>query len=173
MSCEQPNTIKVKRLVGGIVRISPELGKDFPYAFWELDTLDRKQYDYVLEQYARFNLDVVVHRVGKGYHFFGGSLDMQVWREWYATLKHLNPDFPTLTLRITRKFGDETWERPVYIEAQSVIPNWSKALMSFLNKEQRFANQLNIHNAMKACGLPKYFKCVVYDVHREVVLNGV
>jgi hypothetical protein len=160
--------IKAKRFVGGIVRISPEKGKDFPYTFFELDTIDQAQHDTVLNQYKKFNLDVIVQRVGKGYHYFGAPTDISIWREWYKDLKPLNPDFPTITLRITRKSGKEVWEKPVYIEAQSKPLNWSKALMHFLNNEKDYKNSTDIHAAMKHCGLHKYFKCVVYDVEVKV-----
>lgn len=160
--------ITAKRFVGGIVRINPMTGKDFPYTFFELDTTDPIQHQTVLNQYEKFNIDLVYQRVGKGYHYFGGMVDVQVWREWYKDLKPLNPDFPTLTLRITRKFGTEIWEKPVYVEAQSRPLNWAKALMHFLSNEKHFANSSNIHSAMNHCGLPKYFKCVVYDVERVI-----
>lgn len=161
---ESSDKIKHKKFVGGIVRISPEKGRDFPYTFFELDTVDQTQHEFVLNQYKKFNIDVIYQRVGKGYHYFGNMVDIQIWREWYADLKPLNPDFPTITLRITRKTIKETWEKPVYIMATSEPLNWAKALMHFLSKEKIFENSTNIHTAMKHCGLPKYFKCVVYDV---------
>jgi hypothetical protein len=164
ITTEVSDKIKHKKFVGGIVRISPEKGKDFPYTFFELDTTDPDQHDFVLSQYKKFNIDVIWQRVGKGYHYFGAPVDIQIWREWYAELKPLNPDFPTITLRITRKKVNEVWEKPVYVMATSTPLNWAKALMHFLSKEQVFENSTNIHTAMNHCGLPKYFKCVVYDV---------
>lgn len=164
---ESSDKITSKRWVGGIVKISPELGKEYPYAFFELDTTDQVQHDFVLNQYRKFHISVVMQRVGKGYHYFGQPVHIDTWRQWYKDLKPLNPDFPTLTLRVTRKSGHETWERPEYIGMGTNPSDWSRALMHFLNKEQKFQNSTDIHSAMNHCGLPKYFKCVVYDVEVE------
>ncbi len=164
IAIENNPSIKSKRWVGGIVKISPEKGKEFPYTFFEIDTTDQKIHEFVLEQYKKFNLDVISHRIGKGYHYFGAMIDIDTWRKWYKDLKPLNPDFPTLTLRVTRKSGREVWERPVYVMARDKPENWARALMHFLNKEQNYQNSTDIHHAMNHCGLPKYFKCVVYDV---------
>lgn len=164
---ELSKMIKAKRWVGGIVKISPEKGKDYPYTFFELDTTDPVLHNFVLNQYRLFCINVVFQRVGKGYHYFGDMTHIETWRKWYKDLKPLNPDFPTLTLRVTRKSGKEVWERPIYMESVHIAanpPNWARALMHFLNKEQSYTNSTDIHTAMKHCGLPKYFKCVVYDV---------
>lgn len=164
---ESSNTIKSKRWVGGIVKISPQKGKEYPYTFFELDTTDPVQHEFVLNQYKKFGIDVISQRIGKGYHYFGNTINIENWRKWYKDLKPLNPDFPTLTLRVTRKSGKEVWDRPQYIQNNAKPENWARALMHFLNKEQNYHNSTDIHKAMNHCGLPKYFKCVVYDV--EVV----
>lgn len=153
-----------KKFVAGVVNISPVLGKDHPYTFFEIDVIDEKTFNQVLVNYERFNIDVVSHRIGKGYHFFGGNTDRQIWKEWYSKIKHLNLKYPPLTLRITRKFDDEIFERPVYHEAQSKPLDWSRSLMYFLNKELRRENSTNLHESMNRCSLSKYFKVVVYPL---------
>lgn len=156
---------QIKRIwVGGAVNINQQLGRDFPHTFFEIDTADKTIHEVVLTVYKKHNLDVISQRVGKGYHYFGGHADRQLWKEWYSDLKHFNPLYPPLTLRITKKFIDEVWERPVFHEAKEVVPNWSKAVMSFLNKSIGGTNNVNIHKAMNHAGLPKYFRCVVYPV---------
>ena len=158
---EQTSQIK---WVAGVVNISPLLGKDHPYTFFEVDTVEESVHSFILETYHKFNIDVVSQRVGKGYHYFGNNTDRQIWREWYGTIKHFNIKWPPLTLRITKKIPDEVFERPVYHEAQYVLLNWCRALMHFLNKEIRHENSTNLHSAMNDCGLSKYFKCVLYKV---------
>lgn len=156
------------RWVAGIYREDPKLGKDFPHTFFETDAIDEKTNQFVLESYKRFNLDVVSQRIGKGFHYFGSSVDISIWREWYATLKEINFKWPPLTLRISKKFSDEIFERPVYHEAQSRPLDWSRALMHFLSKETKGQNDTNLHSAMQTCGLHKYFRCLVYKVELNV-----
>jgi hypothetical protein len=152
------------KFVAGVVNVEPDSSRDFMYAFYEIDTTDTKIHEFVLSIYTKHNIDVVSHHCGKGWHYFGAKIDRMLWREWYAELKHLNVKYPPLTLRITKKFQGEVWERPIYHEAQLVTPNWSKALMFFLNKEQSDDNPVNLWKAMRRCGLEKYFKCVVYPI---------
>lgn len=152
------------KFVGGVVNIDPRIGGNHPYTFFEVDTRDKTIHEKVIEVYKKYNLDLVYHSIGKGAHFFGGNVDRQIWIEWYSELKSLNVEYPPLTLRITRKFDDEIFEKPVYYEAQSVITNWSKSLMHFLNKEKDFKNDTNIRKAIYACGLQKYFKETVYPI---------
>lgn len=152
------------KFVGGVVNYNKELGKDFPFCFFEIDTIAENTHQFVLESYKKYNVDVISQRIGKGYHYFGGVLSREIWKDWYASIKELNIDYPPLTLRITRKFDDEVFEKPLYHEAQSVVPNWSKAVMHFLNKEKDFKNDSNIRKAIYACGIPKYFKETVYPI---------
>jgi hypothetical protein len=149
--------------VGGVVNVNV-VNINEPYTFFEIDTTDEKIRDAVLGIYKKYNLDVIEHRIGKGYHFFGGHVDRSIWREWYSELKPLNPKYPPLTLRVTKKFEGEIFERPVYHEAQNIVPHWSKAVMHFLNKTIRNENDNYIKEAMRVCGLHKYFKCVVYNI---------
>jgi len=152
------------KFVGGIVNIDPRIGGNHPYTFFEVDTKDKEIHEKVISIYKKYNLDLVLHVIGKGAHFFGASVDRQIWIEWYSELKELNPLYPPLTLRLTRKYDDEIFEKPIYYEAQSVTPNWSKALMHFLNKEKDWKNDTNIRKAIYACGLQKYFKETVYPI---------
>lgn len=157
-------TIPKTKWVAGVVNFSLHLGRDFPHAFFEIDTTDEASHKHVLDSYKRFNIDCVSQRIGNGYHYFGNAIDRQIWREWYLTVKELNYKYPPLTLRITKKFRDEVFERPAYHEAQQITPNWSRALMHFLNKEIRGENNTDLHKAMESVGLKKYFKTVVYKV---------
>lgn len=153
-----------EKWVAGIVNISPHFGKDHPYTFFEIDTIEKCVYESVLENYKKFNLDVVSQRIGKGFHFFGANADRQVWKEWYFGIKDFNYKWPPLTLRITKKKEDEIFERPIYHEAQSKPLDWSRSLMHFMNKVIRNENSTDLHQAMSDCGLDKYYKCVVYKV---------
>lgn len=165
--------LKQEKWVAGVVNTPQDgTGKDFPFTFFEIDTDEPNVDQQVLNVYKRFNLDVVSQRIGKGYHYFGNQIDRAIWREWYAELKNLNPLYPPLTLRITKKFIDEVFEKPVYHEAQNVIPNWAKALMHFLNKEIRGQNDTNLYKATQACSLQKYFRVVVYKVNLQQKLGG-
>lgn len=157
-------TEQLNRFVAGVVNIDTRLGKDHPYSFFEIDTIDENIHQRVLENYMKFNLDVVSQRIGKGYHYFGNITDRQVWKEWYFGIRDINLKWPPLTLRITRKFYDEIFERPVYHEAQNRPPNWARALMHFLSKEHMRMNSTDLHKAMKSCSLPEYFKVVVYPL---------
>lgn len=158
----------VKTFVAGVVNIDPKVSGNHPHAFFEIDTTDTSVRDYVLSIYHKYNLDVVEHRIGKGWHFFGNKVDRQIWIEWYSELKKLNPSYPPLTLRISKKFAGEVFERPIYHEAQESVPNWSRALMSFMNKVIRDQNSDNLWVAVNNAGLPKYFKCVVYPVEVKI-----
>lgn|SRR5574337_339175 len=157
-----------KTYVAGVVNIDPKVSGSFPHTFFELDTTDINVRDKVLGIYKKYNLDVVEHRIGKGWHFFGNKVDRQIWIEWYSELKDLNPLYPPLTLRISKKFPTEVYERPIYHEAQEVVPNWSRSLMSFMNKVIRGENSTNLWSAINHVGLTKWFKCVVYPVEVKI-----
>lgn len=157
-----------ERWVAGIVNIAPDVGKDHPYAFFEIDTVDEKTHQFVLDRYKKYNLDCVSHRIGKGYHYFGGQVDLQIKNEWYSELRHLNVRYPPLTLRVTKKFKDEIYERPMYHEAQNVVPNWSKALMFFMNKVIRNQISTDLWAALDSVGMRRYFRCTVYKVEVQI-----
>jgi hypothetical protein len=153
----------MNNFVGGVVNINIETN-NFPYAFFEIDTTEQSMHEKVLDTYKKFSIDVVSHRVGKGYHYFGNYIDRQIWTDWYAELKKFNPKYPPLTLRITKKYKEELFERPVYHEVMYKPLNWARSLMHFLNKEMKGENSTNIWSAMRDVGLPNYFKCVVYPL---------
>lgn len=155
-------SVQTHRWVAGVVNVN-QINKNEPYTFFEIDTPDEQVKQKILAVYRKWNIDVIEHRIGKGYHFFGNAIDRSIWRDWYAELKPLNPKYPPLTLRITRKYIGEAFERPVYHEAQNIVPNWSKAIMHFLNKEMRGLNDTNLKKSTHDCGLHKYFTVVVYD----------
>lgn len=152
-----------RKWVAGVVRIDPVRGNNFPFTWFEIDTTDEKTRDFVLSIYKKYNLDVIEQRLGKGFHFFGSQCDLTVWRDWYAELKHINEQYPPLTLRITKKFPNEVFERPIYHEAKG-LENWARSLMHFLNKEKKGQNSSNLWKAIDSCGLQKWFKCVVYGL---------
>lgn len=159
--------IHKKKWVGGIVDVNQQVSNQ-PYTWFELDTVDESVHQKALSVYSKWGIDLVEHRIGKGYHLFGNKVDRSIWAEWYAELKPLNPKYPPLTLRVTRKFEGEVFERPVYHEAQNITPNWSKALMHFLEKERKHLNSTDIVKAMRDCGLHKYWKCVIYPIEQVV-----
>lgn len=158
----------VKTFVAGVVNIDPRVSGNHPHCFFEIDTTDTKVRDYVLSVYKKYNLDVVEQRLGQGFHFLGNKTDRQIWIEWYSELKKINPKYPPLTLRISKKFDTEVYERPIYHEAQEVVPNWSRALMSFMNKVIKGTARDNLWAALNQAGCPKYFKCVVYNVEVKI-----
>jgi len=147
----------------GIVNIGP-LGKDFPYAFFEIDIIDQKIHDFVISVYQKYNLNCISHRVGKGWHFFGDTVERTIWVDWKNELQHLNPKYPPLTLRISKKPMDVTFERPVWYGDKNAIPNWAKATMHYLNKEIKGENHTDLWQSMYNCNLETYFKLTVYPV---------
>lgn len=161
------NSPKPDFFCAGVVNIGP-LGKDHPCAFFEIDTTDEKVRDYVISVYKKYNIDCVEHRVGKGWHFFGGMVERTIWVDWKNELQHLNPKYPPLTLRISKKPTDSTFERPVYHESKEVLPNWSRALMHYINKEIKGENHTDLWQSMYNCSLEKYWQLTVYPVF----LNG-
>lgn len=163
---------QIDKWVCGVVNISPIVGKEYPYTFFEIDNTDTESYNLVVNTYLKYNIDMFEHRCGAGYHFFGSPLNRDIWKKWYSEIKHLNPKWPPLTLRISRKFPDEVFERPVYHQVNQPPPNWAKATMHFLNKEMKGQNSSNLHESMKDCGLEKYFKCVVYKITLEKITEG-
>lgn len=155
--------IQDRKFVAGVVRFDPIRGPNFPYTFFEIDTRDESVKDFVISIYKKYNIDVISHKVGQGFHFFGGQVDLTIWRDWYAELKHLNEKYPPLTLRITKKFDTEIFEKPVYYEAKG-LENWARSIMHFLNKEIKRQNSTNLWTSTNSCGLNKWFKVVVYPL---------
>lgn len=166
MSEQETQTKKV--WVGGVVNRDPKIPKGTPnadrYTFFEIDTPDLRTHEFVLKIYQNFGINVCSIRCGQGYHYFGDVVNIQTWREWYEVLKPLNEKYPPLTLRITKKRENEVWEKSIYHNFKSEMPNWAKAICHFLNKELRHENDTWIKTAMERCGLSKYWRCVTYQV---------
>lgn len=170
-------TLKPK-FVAGIVITDPNLSKEQarenPYSFWEIDTDNENVHSTVLEIYKKYNVDVVSQRIGKGWHYFGDKMFRDNWKILHDDLVRLsgNKEFPALTLRISKKYPGELFERPVYHQNKYPPASWARALMHYLNKEMKCENSTNLHQSMKDCGLPKFFICVVYPVCPICLVSG-
>lgn len=164
------------KFVAGIVDVDPSLDKekarDNPYAFWEIDTTDEAVRKLIIITYEKYKIDFIEHRIGKGYHYFGDKVSRETWRDWHQEIKHTNPKFPALTLRISKKYQDEVFERPAYYRVKYDPSNWARALMFYLSKEIRGENSTNLHKAMEACSLQKYFTTVVYPLCPICLVSG-
>ena len=177
LSNRQEQEVKTILVVGVVNRDSIKKGvsvipeselNNGRYTFFEIDTADKETHEFVMQTYATYKINVIVHRLNHGYHYFGDRVPIQTWREWYELLKPLNKDYPPLTLRVTRKRDNELWCKPEYVQNNDQDKaNWVKAVLYFLNRELRFENTSTLWNSVKRCGLEKYFKVVVYPV--EVV----
>ncbi|MGI0061009.1 MAG: hypothetical protein ACREBA_00990 [Nitrosotalea sp.] len=70
--------------------------------FFEIDGFNALQLLEVIGQYYKFQLDVLVHKTGKGFHFLSPTLvDLTIWKEFHKPLKHINSECPMTCLRIT------------------------------------------------------------------------
>lgn len=158
-----------KKFVTGIVDADPNLSieenRQIRYAFWEIDTTDDIHHNLVLQTYKEYGINFVSHRIGKGYHYFGEKIPVEKWKQWHNDLVRLvgNKEFPALTLRVTRKYNDEIFERPVYYGTEP-IPAHFRGLMHFLNKEMKYQNDTNLKKASHHSGLDKYWKVVFYGL---------
>jgi hypothetical protein len=158
------------KFVAGIVDVDPnmtrEQNRETPYAFWEIDTTDEKAHQQVLDVYKKFEIDMCSQRVGKGFHYFGEKVPRAIWKEWHEELINLvgNKKFPALTLRITRKFAEEVFERPVYHQVRDPPQDHHRALMHFIVKEMKNQNSTYLERAAHDCGLDKYYKVVPYPL---------
>lgn len=166
------------KFVAGIVITDPNLSKEQarenPYAFWEIDSLDEKIHALVLKTYAKHDIDVVSHKLGKGWHYFGDKVTREKWKLLHDELVSFsgNEKFPALTLRISKKYRDEEFERPEYHNNKYPPSNWARALMHYLNKEMKNENSTNLHQSMKDCSLQRYFICVVYPICPLCLVSG-
>lgn len=164
------------KFVAGIVDVDSSLSKekarDNPYAFWEIDTTDPIIHKLVIDTYTKYGIDFIEHRIGKGYHYFGDKISRETWRDWHKDINHTNEKFPALTLRISKKYQDEVFERPVYHKVKYDPSNWARALMFYLNKELRGENSTNLHKSMESCSLQKYFITVVYPLCPICLTSG-
>lgn len=166
------------KFVAGIVITDPQLSKEQarenPYAFWEIDTLDDKVHELVLSTYAKHGIDVISQKLGKGWHYFGDKVTREQWKLLHEKLVNFsgNEKFPALTLRITKKFNNEYYEKPVYHQNKYPPANWAKALMYYMNKEIRGENSTNLHQSMKDVSLHKYFITVVYPICPICLVSG-
>ena len=166
------------KFVAGVVDVDPNLtmeqNRENHYAFWEIDTTDENTHNLVIETYTRFGIDFVSQRIGKGYHYFGEKIHYLKWKEWHNELIRLvgNKEFPALTIRITKKYPEEIFERPVYHQVNNPPSNNHRALMHFLNKEMKGKNQWNHLDAAHNCGLDKYYKVVPYPLCPICLVSG-
>ena len=170
-------TLKPK-FVSGVVITDPNLSKEQarenPYAFWEIDTLDERQHNLVLQTYKKHQIDVVSQVIGKGKHYFGDKVTRERWKLLHDELVSLvgNDKFPALTLRISKKYDSELYERPIYHQNKYPPANWARALMHYMNKTIKGETSTNLNQAMKDCGLPRYFICVVYPLCPVCLVSG-
>ncbi|MDE1767361.1 MAG: hypothetical protein KGI27_13975, partial [Thaumarchaeota archaeon] len=69
--------------------------------FFEIDGYNASELFEVIGQYYKFELDVLVHRTGKGFHFLSPTLvDLKTWKEFHEPLKHINSECPMTCIRI-------------------------------------------------------------------------
>ena len=137
------------------------------YLFYDNDSTDIKFHFYVLHVYKKYGVDVVSQRIGQGYHYFGGLVKYQIYKQWWDELRKYNPKWPPHDIRITKKYDSEVFERPEYIRNSQDPEPWARALMFFLNKEIRHENSTYHKKAMASCGLDKYFVTVTYTICRK------
>ena len=174
---KKTDDLKLK-FVLGIVDVDPNLSKeeskDNHYSFWEIDTIDQEANKLVIQTYEKYSINFVEHRTGKGWHYFGEKIHYTVWKEWHQELVKLvgNKEFPALTLRITRKFDSEVFERPIYHQVTSPPQDHHRALMHFLNKEMKRQNTWNLKKAVHATGLERYYKIVCYPLCPICLVSG-
>jgi len=144
---------------------TPEEIRTRPYIFNELDTTDQDAHKIVLQAYADAKIDVLVHPLNHGYHYFGERSDVKEWKQHYLKIRHLNPKYPGHTLRITRKTPEERYDVSQWIsKTPEIRPNWVKALSWFITKESRHENSTYLQEATKRVGLEKYFGVVRYGL---------
>lgn len=166
------------KFVAGVVDVDPRLSKEEnrlnPYAFWEIDTIDQETNKIVIQTYEKYGIDFVEHRIGKGWHYFGEKIPIEKWKYWHEEVVKLvgNKEFPALTIRITRKYHNEVFERPVYHQVNSPPRDHHRALMHFLNKEMKYENNWNLKKSMENTSLQKYYKVVVYPLCPICLVSG-
>lgn len=78
-----------------------EKNRNIRFAFFEIDETTPDLVDTIDCVYEQFNLDVLKHRTGKGYHWLSPteiSADMRL--TFRAVLSNINPECPMTTMRI-------------------------------------------------------------------------
>lgn len=90
-------------------KYKPKIKSNWKYLFWELDTRDIQDYDFVLSVYEKLKLPVYVHKSMRGYHFISiKPIPDKIWECAIKELRHTNTSFPPITLRINpNKYVDE------------------------------------------------------------------
>lgn len=170
--------IQSKRIiVGGLYNWSASTSKEeriknpeYERHNWcDIDVLEQKRFDSVLEVYRKYQVNVVSQRLGRGWHFMGDLVPYELWRKiWFEIKPYADPRWAPHTIRVTKKREDEIFEKPIYHNHGSLPPNWAKALMSFLCKSVYAEDYSKIYSAMHHSGLHKYFQNIVYPVVKRV-----
>lgn len=144
-----------------------KLGNYQRHNFCDIDILEDSRLEAVLQVFEKYQVDCISHRVGRGWHVFGDIVPYEIWKVIWSEIKpQADPKWSPLTLRISKKFSEEIWERPIYHKNKNDPPDWARALMYYLMKALRDENPYNLWTSMKRCGLEKHFGCTVYPVEK-------
>lgn len=74
---------------------------EYRYLFFELDSLDSDQFNFVLDVYKKYQLPVYYHRSMRGWHFLCVKpVKEDIWQTALTEIKPLNMACPHITLRI-------------------------------------------------------------------------
>lgn len=74
---------------------------DYRYTFFELDTTDSDQFNFVVGIFQQYSLPVYFHRTMRGWHFFSiKPIRSALYQEVMRHLKPLNVACPHVTLRV-------------------------------------------------------------------------
>jgi hypothetical protein len=88
---------------------------------FEIDELDGITWHRITAQYAKYNLDVVIHRSGMGWHWISPTeVTLQTWMQFMDELKDVNKKCPMQTLRLLpNKYPNEDKVWYMHIELHS------------------------------------------------------
>lgn len=81
--------------------LRPKFETDYRYPLWEIDTKEDYILQTVIRVYKLLDLPVIVQQSMKGYHFICiKPVTNEVWKEFVRQVRHTNPDWPPITIRI-------------------------------------------------------------------------
>ena len=136
------------------------------YNWCDIDTIDIKYYESVIQVFKNHKVSCIGQRCGKGYHVWGDLVPFDLWLQiWDEIRPFADPRWAPHTLRISKKRPNEIWEKAIFYDnSNSGMKPWMKSLLHFLGKELREENSTHLKKAMQRVGLNKYFECPVYPV---------
>ena len=121
----------IKQIFRNFRTLRPKLISDYRYLFWEIDSLENKDFQKVINVYRKLKLPIIVKRSMRGYHFMSiKPILASVFEQAVLELRNTNLTYPPICIRINpnKWIGENYIAREIYILSEYYHADSTKLL---------------------------------------------